>query len=777
MSTTTAPPVTGGPGRRATSQTGGGSPGPRSASGRVPGSGTSPGSPAGPGSGRGRVLARTALCAGLAATAGATFHRVFPAGPLVPVVAVAAVVPAALSWLLSSVRRLSLVVSFAASVVAWLLVVSATLFRSAALGGVLPDQAVIRQIWSGLTGGWRQMLDTVLPASASPALLVSVSALVWLASWLAVELAARTRSAILPILAPALVFGVGLLAGVTGPGSNMTEATVFVVVAGLLLLAGSPPPAAGSAVRRYAVGVVVVLACTVVAAAAGPRLPYAHARAPFNVRTLLNPPQQPYTAVNPLDQVSGWTVSPRLHLFDVRMSEPEDLRLAVLDRFDGQEWTSDAQYVPTGSRVPAAGTGETDAAQISITQSVTIRGLSTIWLPAANRPTSVTGQPVLVDPADGQVLSAHGIRQGMTYRVVSAVPQFTAEQLRAAVPANDAAARAALVLPPHAPAVIAQTAQQGTAGAAFPYQQAVRLAAFLQAEETYVPTAPPGHTYGHIAYFLATSHQGTSEQFATAFALMARTLGLPSRVVVGFQPGPAGPDGTYQITGADVLVWPEIDFRGLGWVPFYPTPTTGRAAGSTALGAGESSQRQKIDKSLSTAPLPSPAAPTIHQGHGTAGIPRAAAGGGLGSSPWLLLAGVVPLLVACYLLLAALLPARRRARRRRAATAAAAVAGAWRETTAGLRILGLRRLGTSTTFEVARFGTERLNADAGTHLRKLAEAADNSEFASAPPGRAAADQAWRHHDAVRRRVREAVPLTARIRHGLHPATVLGRWRD
>jgi transglutaminase-like putative cysteine protease len=717
---------------------------------------------------------RAVLCAGLAATAGATFHRAFPVGPLVPVVAVAAVLPAVLSLLLSCVRRVSLVVSFGASVLAWVLAVSATLFRSAAFGGVLPDAAVLRQAWSGLTGGWRQLLDTVLPAPAGPALLVSVSALVWLSSWLAVELALRGRAAVLPALAPAVVFGAGLVADVNGPGSNLAEAGVFVALAGLLLLAGSASPAAGGPVPRYAAGLAVVLACTAVAVTAGPQLPYARSRAPFNVRVLLTPPQQPYAAVNPLDEVSAWAASPGLELFDVRMSQPEDLRLAVLDRFDGQDWTSDAHYVPTGSQVPAPVTGGTGAAQVTVTQSVVIAGLSTIWLPAANRPVSVTGQAVLVDPADGQVLAARGTRPGMTYRVVSAVPRYTAAQLRAAVPADDAAAKAALILPPHAPPVIAQTAQLGTAGAAFPYQQAVRLASFLQAEETYVPTAPPGHTYGHVAYFLATSHQGTSEQFATAFALMARTLGLPSRVVVGFQPGPAQAGGTYRITGADVLVWPEIDFRGLGWVPFYPTPAAGRASGAEVLGAGESSQRQRIDRSLAAAPLASPARPA------QSGSPRARAhrpGRGPGPARWLLLAGVLPVTLIGYVLLALVLPARRRARRRRAATDAAAVAGAWRETTAGLRILGLHKVGMSTTSEIAGFGAGRLGADAAAWLQRLALLADRSEFAATPSRHEAAAEAWQHHDAVRRRVRAAVPLAARVRHALRPATVLDRWPD
>jgi transglutaminase-like putative cysteine protease len=781
MSATEAPPATGRshlpganpPGNRPFSRGLAYSQEPRP--GARPAHGTLPGTPAAsqPREARASALVRAVLCAGLAATGGATFHRVFPVASLVPVIAVAAGVPAALSWLLSSVRRVPLVVSFAASVVAWLLVISATMFRSVAAGGVLPGGAVLRHAWLGLTGGWRQVLDSILPAAADPQLLVSVSALVWLASWLAVESTLRGRSALLPCLAPAVVFGAGLLAGVTGPGSNLAEAGVFVALAGLLLLSGSAPPAAGGAARRYAAGVVVVLVCVAVAVEVGPRLPYAHARAPFNVRTLITPPQQPYTAVNPLDEVGAWAVSPRLDLFDVRMSQPEDLRLAVLDRFDGLEWSSDAHYVPTTSRIP--GTGATGVPQVTVTQSVTLSGLSTIWLPAANRPVSFAGPGVLVDPADGQLIASHGTRSGMTYTVVSAVLRYTTAQLRSAVPADDAAAKAALILPPHAPQVIAQTALAGTAGAAFPYQQAVRLAAFLQAEEKYAPAAAPGHTYGHIAYFLSTSHEGTSEQFATAFALMARTLGLPSRVVVGFQPGPAQPDGTYQITGADVLVWPEIDFRGLGWVPFYPTPTAGHATGAGLLGAGESGQRQRIDKSLAAAPLPSPVPPP----HAAHAAPRARTSSARGavSAQWVLVAGLVPLALVIYLLLAALLPARRRARRRRAGTAAAEVAGAWRETTSRLRVLGLRRVDTSTTFEVADFGGGRLDSDAAARLQRLAAVADWSEFAGTQPGPAAAAEAWQHHDAVRSRVRAAVPLAARIRHGLHPANVLGRWRD
>src|SRR5262249_27391063 len=155
------------------------------------------------------------------------------------------------------------------------------------------------------------------------------------------------------------------------------------------------------------------------------------------------------------------------------------------------------------------------------------------------------------------------------YGVDSRVPVYDADQLRSAVPATDASA---LALPPGLPSSIVDTARAATQGATFPVQQATRLATYLRESGTNDPSAPPGHAYGHLAYFLAVSHRGTTEQFGAAFAVMARALGLPTRLVVGFGPGRPGPDGLTTVRGGDALVWPEVEFAGTGWVPFYPTP-------------------------------------------------------------------------------------------------------------------------------------------------------------------------------------------------------------
>jgi hypothetical protein len=55
-------------------------------------------------------------------------------------------------------------------------------------------------------------------------------------------------------------------------------------------------------------------------------------------------------------------------------------------------------------------------------------------------------------------------------------------------------------------------------------------------------------------------------------AAMARVLGLPARVGVGFVPGSALGDGSRQITTSDAHAWPEVWFAGHGWVRFEPTP-------------------------------------------------------------------------------------------------------------------------------------------------------------------------------------------------------------
>lgn len=99
----------------------------------------------------------------------------------------------------------------------------------------------------------------------------------------------------------------------------------------------------------------------------------------------------------------------------------------------------------------------------------------------------------------------------------------------------------------------------------------IALQAWFTSEFTYDLTAPATDDGHPIEVFLET-RLGFCEQFASTFAVMARALGVPSRVAVGFTPGELDADGSYRVTGKNSHAWPEIWFDDIGWIPFEPTP-------------------------------------------------------------------------------------------------------------------------------------------------------------------------------------------------------------
>ena len=156
-----------------------------------------------------------------------------------------------------------------------------------------------------------------------------------------------------------------------------------------------------------------------------------------------------------------------------------------------------------------------------------------------------------------------------------------------------------------------------------------------------------------------TGRVGYCEQFAAAMAIMARTLGIPARVAVGFLEPRAAGVNTWEFSAWDLHAWPELYFPGSGWVRFEPTPAD-RAPQVPAYSEGDIAPvnpTQSPSSSRASEELPSRGA--------TSTAPEDAAGGGGGSRfSWgPLLGGLGGLvLVAGLLLLPRVL---RRARRER----------------------------------------------------------------------------------------------------------------
>jgi transglutaminase-like putative cysteine protease len=132
-------------------------------------------------------------------------------------------------------------------------------------------------------------------------------------------------------------------------------------------------------------------------------------------------------------------------------------------------------------------------------------------------------------------------------------------------------------LDPRIPAL----ARQVTAAAANPYDKASRLERFLRTEYGYSLQLPRTVPADPLAEFLFVRKQGHCEYFASAMAIMLRTLGVPSRLVNGFRGGEFNPvTGSYIIRARDAHSWVEAYFPGAGWVSFDPTPPDPRPTAS-----------------------------------------------------------------------------------------------------------------------------------------------------------------------------------------------------
>jgi transglutaminase-like putative cysteine protease len=169
--------------------------------------------------------------------------------------------------------------------------------------------------------------------------------------------------------------------------------------------------------------------------------------------------------------------------------------------------------------------------------------------------------------------------QGMTYSMTAVVPELDPVELDDASSATELAGSQLTDLPPAFPASIRSLATRLTADAPTRFQKAVVLQNHFRTEGNYTTERPPGSGSDTLeAFLLDESNEdeyltGYCEQFAAAMAVMARSIGIPSRVAIGFlTPTETELDGTYAYSAHDLHAWPELYFPGAGWVRFEPTP-------------------------------------------------------------------------------------------------------------------------------------------------------------------------------------------------------------
>jgi hypothetical protein len=264
---------------------------------------------------------------------------------------------------------------------------------------------------------------------------------------------------------------------------------------------------------------------------------------------------------------------------------------------------------------------------------------------------------------------------------------------------------------------------------------------------------------------------GDEEQYASAMALMARHLGYPARVVMGFAPEIAEGDEQVEVLGGDVTAWVEVPFEGVGWVPFRPTPDqvdvpqeqTPKPKSEPQPQVRQPPRAEKDEEQLLT---------TVEIDDSDDDRDRAFV---LPAWVWVTLAVIgIPLLILFLpLLIVAMVKAARRRRRRRGANDRQ-TAGAWEELvdrhvelgfeppTQGTRLQSARALEQQLIEQGLAQQGQAVGQEASVRLSTLAATIDRDVFGGGQVSDAVVEDRWTTADAAVEAVARAAGRLRRL---------------
>jgi transglutaminase-like putative cysteine protease len=457
---------------------------------------------------------------------------------------------------------------------------------------------------------------------------------------------------------------------------------------------------------------------------------------------------------------------------------PVYLRLTTLDKFTGVTWgpvvgDDRGEQLEAFPQAP----GLTAATPVNAAEvDVTVADVFTNWLPTPYPTTSIAGVDGdwFWEPQGLTVRSIGSGARGQNYTASFLEPRPTSAQLAATTVFPSDAPAGTLDLPEGVPDIVTDTAHEVGDAAVSAYDKALALQTYLRGTEfSYSEEAPvdegfDGSGMDALAIFLDRK-TGYCVHYASAMAVMARELGIPSRVAVGFQPGDRRfNDGSniYEVSTDDLHAWPELYFDGVGWLRFEPTPGRGSVPryGSTLVDDPTTPE----DESSPT-PAPTSTADAAERPDVDDGVPDASA-----AESRLVASVLRALAIAAAILILLLLPAGfrtglRMLRMRRIRQGRDPAVAAWDEVRDTARDVGWSASENETPRAFVLRLAPELSADTLLRFREQVETAAYGRADAAPLS--AADLA-----AARRSILRSVDLRTRMRAFLLPPSLLHRWR-
>lgn len=670
--------------------------------------------------------------------------------------------------------------------------------RDHVVARVVPTPASVAEVVRGSALGWKDVLTLQPPVGSSGWLTVPPYLLALVSVAVAVRIAlgsGRTG----PVAALPAVVSL-LVAVLLGARDTVVPAVVgTAVVLGLVCWAAWR--AGRVRVRRPVV--LAVLVALAVGSGLGAGTLVAETGDRFVLRDRLVPPFDPQDYASPLSAFRSYVKKDdSTVLFTVQgLPAQARIRLATLDRYDGVVWnvagdgstSASGEFRRVGEDIDPEQTTTGTRTQVR----VEVQDLTGVWLPTVGQARSITLDDaddragLRFNDATGAAVLTGGLHPGTAYTLDTVIPDDPDDAAVAGATPLDLDLPEATSVPDPVLTVAADAIRDATTPGevALALEQALSEQGYFSHGLTDAGDYPSlsGHGADRLTTLLGGDVMvGDDEQYAAAMALMARELGLPARVVMGFVPGDdagdgesdgtglagtaatADPDTVVEVTGADVRAWVEIAFEGYGWVAFDPTPPQTQTP-------QEEDETSPSEPEPQVAQPPPPVADPVDPPVNDTEQPQTDDDAQDDSAPlWqrvLVWTGVG--LGALLLLLAPLLvvvaaKARRRRRRRRAPDPVDRVVGGWQEVLDLAVDLRHPPGPVATRREAARTLGTALDPQADTAglpgtLTRLALAADRTVFGGRDPDEAGTDRFWADVDHTVSLMSSAVGRKARWR--------------
>jgi hypothetical protein len=546
-----------------------------------------------------RIQRLTALVAIelVAIAVGFAFGRVFIGHGATYRLLAVSVASALVAWIF---ERRSLLLATAVSAVLLVVAIGIIVFPATTWFGA-PTLETLRQMGHAAAQVGEEARIQISPAPPNDSLMLAAITAVWAAVFSCFALAFRAGSPLLSLVPPvALVaFADSVLDGLIKPiyGVLFLIAALAVVFAdSLRRIHGwgpvwSPPgarnrllPSAGRGARRIGAGAVVL------AALAPIFVPGFGSKAVFDLSSI-NADTRVH--VSPLVEIGAiLNQGDPVEVFQVQSDKPAYWRMVGLDVLDDNGQWSPAleQGTPVEEGQPLA----TDLQGTTITERFTIANdLGYTWLPAAYEPSTL-------EQADDSVTWFRGSQtmtvaeppnEGATYTIQSVYPTPTALQLATTSVGSASQYPDETKLPGSIPQKITDLAERWTRNDPTTFDQVMSIQRHLTdtALYSYDQQARYPSTMQGLADFLTERRSGFCQQFASAMAVMLRSLGIPARVAMGYGAGHLVGDNTWGVMTTDLHAWVEVPFEGYGWLPFEPTPGKSNPVMTTYMTSSSSS--------------------------------------------------------------------------------------------------------------------------------------------------------------------------------------------